>query len=199
MNRNQKTHTLVQLSLLTAIILVMAFTPVGYLKIGALSISFLMIPVVIGGMILGPKAGAFLGGVFGLTSFFQCFGMDWFGTTLMGVNPIATFITCVVARVLAGLLPGLLFSWMEKIDKTKILSYAITSLSGALLNTFFFVGFLVIFFSRTLMEMQMGDTVWAVITSLVTINAVAEAIVCLVVGAAIAKAVSTYNGNRLNG
>lgn len=199
MNRNQKTHTLVQLSLLTAIILVMAFTPVGYLKIGALSISFLMIPVVIGGMILGPKAGAFLGGVFGLTSFFQCFGMDWFGTTLMGVNPIATFITCVVARVLAGLLPGLLFSWMEKIDKTKILSYAITSLSGALLNTFFFVGFLVIFFSRTLMEMQMGDTVWAVITSLVTINAVAEAIVCLVVGTAIAKAVSTYNGNRLKG
>ena len=51
MNRNQKTHTLVQLSLLTAIILVMAFTPVGYLKIGALSISFLMIPLVIGGMI----------------------------------------------------------------------------------------------------------------------------------------------------
>ena len=45
---------LVQLALLTAIIVVMAFTPLGYLKIGLLSITFLTIPVIIGAVAMGP-------------------------------------------------------------------------------------------------------------------------------------------------
>lgn len=199
MNSNLKTRTLVQLALLTAIELIMAFTPLGYLKVGALSISFLMVPVVIGAIIMGPAAGAFLGGVFGLTSFIQCFGMDAFGTMLMGISPLYTFITCIPSRVLAGWIPGLLFKALDKIDSKKYAAYAVSSVSGALLNTVFFVGFLVLFFHKTLMELGMGDTILAVIASLVTINAVVEAIVCLVAGTAIVKALSVILKSRLKG
>lgn len=199
MNSNLKTRTLVQLALLTAIELIMAFTPLGYLKVGALSISFLMVPVVIGAIIMGPAAGAFLGGVFGLTSFIQCFGMDAFGTMLMGISPLCIFITCIPSRVLAGWIPGLLFKALDKIDSKKYAAYAVSSVSGALLNTVFFVGFLVLFFHKTLMELGMGDTILAVIASLVTINAVVEAIVCLVAGTAIVKALSVILKSRLKG
>ena len=199
MNSNLKTRTLVQLALLTAIELIMAFTPLGYLKVGALSISFLMVPVVIGAIIMGPAAGAFLGGVFGLTSFIQCFGMDAFGTMLMGISPLYTFITCIPSRILAGWILGLIFKALDKIDSKKYAAYAVSSVSGALLNTVFFVGFLVLFFHKTLMELGMGDTILAVIASLVTINAVVEAIVCLVAGTAIVKALSVILKSRLKG
>ena len=46
--------------------------------------------VVIGAIILGPTAGAILGGVFGITSFIQCFGISAFGTLLFGINPVLT-------------------------------------------------------------------------------------------------------------
>ena len=49
-----KTLQMVQLAILLAILLVMAFTPLGYMKIGPLSVSFLTLPVAIGAVILGP-------------------------------------------------------------------------------------------------------------------------------------------------
>ncbi|HBN84937.1 MAG TPA: ECF transporter S component, partial [Clostridiales bacterium] len=49
-----KTLRLTQLGILSAIIIIMAFTPLGYLRIGPLSITFLTVPVIIGAMLLGP-------------------------------------------------------------------------------------------------------------------------------------------------
>jgi uncharacterized membrane protein len=77
-NRKQTIKTIAVLGILIALTLVMAFTPVGYLKVGAVSISFLMIPVAVGAIAVGPWAGALLGAVFGITSFVQCFGADPF-------------------------------------------------------------------------------------------------------------------------
>ena len=103
-NRNSKTKTIALLGILTGIIILMAFTPVGYLRLAAVSISFLMIPVAVGSIAKGPLAGAALGTVFGITSFVQCFGMDAFGTYLASKNVFFTFIMCVVCR--ASLLDG---------------------------------------------------------------------------------------------
>lgn len=80
---------MVQLAVLIAIMLILAFTPLGYLRIGPLAISLMTIPVVIGAMILGPAGGAVLGLVFGLTSFYQCFAGDPFGAALVAMNPFS--------------------------------------------------------------------------------------------------------------
>ena len=69
------TKYLVEMALLVAIILLMAFTPIGYIKTAGLEITLIVIPVAVGAVTLGPAAGAILGGVFGITSFIQCFGM----------------------------------------------------------------------------------------------------------------------------
>ena len=47
-----KVQRMVILAVLIALTLVMALTPLGYLKIGALSISFLCIPIAIGATVL---------------------------------------------------------------------------------------------------------------------------------------------------
>ena len=62
---------LTSIGLMTAILIVMSFTPLGYFRTLGLSISLMMIPVAIGAMIIGPKAGLWLGLVFGATSFYQ--------------------------------------------------------------------------------------------------------------------------------
>ena len=86
MEKQKGTHRLVQLALLVAVELVMTYTPLGYLHVGPLSITFLMVPVVLGSILAGPSAGALLGGVFGLTSFAQCFGAEAFGCLLYTSN-----------------------------------------------------------------------------------------------------------------
>ena len=87
MNKNKfSTKYLVEMALLVAIILLMAFTPIGYIKTAGLEITLIVVPVAVGAVTLGPTAGAILGGVFGITSFIQCFGMSQFGALLLGIN-----------------------------------------------------------------------------------------------------------------
>ena len=90
MIEKKSTKWLVRIGVLIAIIVLMSFTPVGYLKVGTVEITFLMIPVIIGAITLGAKSGAILGAVFGITSFIQCFGMSSFGIILLSINPVFT-------------------------------------------------------------------------------------------------------------
>lgn len=145
---SSKTRRMTELALMSAIIIIMACTPLGYFRTPALSITLLTIPVAVGAIILGPAGGAFCGGVFGLTSFIQSFTSGTLTTMLLQINPFATFITCVIARILEGLFCGLIFQAAKKAGLKKS-SYCIASLSCPLLNTFFFMGSLVLFFYNT--------------------------------------------------
>jgi uncharacterized membrane protein len=193
---HSKTLWMVQTAILSAILIIMAFTPLGYLKVGTISITFLTLPVVIGAILLGPASGATLGGVFGITSFAQCFGLDVFGTTLMGINPFLTFIMCMVPRILMGLFVGLIFRALSKIDKSKTWSFAVASLSGAVINTVLFVGALIWFFGNSSYLRQFGANIPAILGVLITINAVIEAGVCMVAGTAITKALGAVNSKN---
>jgi uncharacterized membrane protein len=187
-NMHPKILWMVQTAILTAIIILMAFTPLGYLKVGTVSITFLTLPVVIGAILVGPLSGAVLGCVFGLTSFAQCFGMDVFGTTLLGINPVLTFILCLVPRILMGWLVGLIFRALTQVDRSKTWSFVIASLSGAVINTVLFVGALIWFFGNSAYLRQFGDNIPAILAVLVTINAAVEAVVVMIAGTGITKA-----------
>ena len=174
------TGKMVRLAVLVAIIIIMQFTPLGYLKAGIVEISLLMIPVGIAGIILGPAAGAFMGGVFGITSFAQCFGISAFGTTLMGISPIYTFILCMIPRIIAGWLPGLVFKAFSRSKPLRFTGCFISGLVAALSNTVFFVGGLLLLFGSTDYVKSFGKTAWDVIVLLVGTNALVEAIACTV-------------------
>ena len=73
MTKNREKLTkLVLLGLLTAILLVLSYTPLGYLRLGGIEITFNVIPVAVAAIALGISGGAAVGAVFGLTSFLQC-------------------------------------------------------------------------------------------------------------------------------
>jgi uncharacterized membrane protein len=191
--KKTKTLKLAQLALLVAVVLVMAYTPLGYLRTLGLEISFLMIPVTIGAIVLGPVEGAILGLVFGLTSFATCFGSSPFGVALLAINPVFTFITCVVARVLAGFLAGIVFKVVKKLKY----SYEIACLAGPLLNTLFFMGCLVLFFYNTEFIQNIAVTLgttnpFAFVIAFVGLQGLVEAVACFVIAAIISKNVDKF-------
>ncbi len=194
MNKKMKTSYLTQMGLLSGIIVLMAFTPLGYLRVGALSITFIMIPVAVGGILMGPVAGAALGGVFGMTSFIQGMTSGSLVTVLMNEDPIRTFILCVATRVLMGFCVGGIFKVLEVQSKGKVTSYVVASASAALLNTVFFVGTLGLLFQGTISEMASEDgiTLLGFLLAFITINSVVELIASAVVGTAISKSVHRF-------
>lgn len=142
------TRTLTQLALLTAVILVMAYTPLGYLRVGPLTMSLLTVPVAIGAMLVGPVGGAWLGLIFGLTSFMNAVnGTGGLTAFAFQYNPVFCFITCVVARVACGLCCGLLYKGATRLFKTHDKAACVVgALSAPLLNTLFFMSCLLGFF-----------------------------------------------------
>lgn len=198
----KKTLWLAETAMFAAIIIVMAFTPLGYLRTAGLEITFIMIPVVVGAIVAGPAAGALLGGVFGLTSFIQCFGSSPFGATLLSINPIFTFIVCLPTRVLAGWLIGLIFKAIAaKAEKIRYVGATVSSLVGPLLNTAFFMGALVILFGKTefiqnLMEQLGAVSLVSFIALFVGVQGLVEAAVCFVVGGAVSSALLRVIGKR---
>ena len=176
-NVTSRTVRLVQTGVLTAIILIMAFTPIGYLRVGPLSISLITIPVAIGAVAISPSSGAFLGLVFGITSFIQCFTGDPFGAALISLNAFFTFLVCIPTRTLAGFLTGLIFRLLKK--HVRAVSYYIGGFAMAFLNTAFFMGTLVLFFWNADVVQSWAQSLGSsapvmFILASVTVNAVVE-------------------------
>ena len=114
--KNEKTYELVLTALFTAIIVIMAFTPLGYIPLVVINATIIHIPVILGALFLGPKKGAFLGFVFGLTSFinntFKAATASAFvfsPVLAYNVDGVAgifkSLYICFVPRILVGVVP----------------------------------------------------------------------------------------------
>lgn len=192
MNTNSKVRQSVILGLLTAILLLMSYTPLGYLNIGPLAVSFNVIPVAVAAVALGPVGGATIGAVFGLTSFLQCIGVGGtsaMGAVLFGINPFLAFIQRFVPRLLDGLIIGYIF----KGTRQKLGNGAacfITGFCSAFFNTVLFMTALVVLFGNTdyMRELIGGKNILIFICSFVGINAVFEMLASTVITGAVGAA-----------
>lgn len=185
------TKRMVILAFLCAILMVLSWTPLGYLNIGPLAISLNMIPVGIAAAALGPSGGAFLGAVFGITSCLQCVGIG--GTSAMGVilfeiSPILTIIQRLIPRIMAGFLAGLIYRGSRKLCGPY--GSFITGFAAALLNTVLFMTALVVLFGNTeyLQELIGGRNVIVFICTFVGINALVEMLATTLAVGAVCKA-----------
>ena len=192
MNKKFNTSQLVLLGLMTAILLLMAYTPLGYLNIGPLAITFNVIPVAVAAITLGPVGGAIVGSVFGLTSFLQCIGVGGtsaMGAVLFGINPVLAFIQRFVPRMIDGLLLGYIFRGMRKVSNTPTACF-VTGFCSAFLNMALFMSLLVLLFGNTeyMQTLMGGKNVIAFICGFVGINAVCEMVSSTIITGAVGLA-----------
>ena len=188
------TSQLTILGLMSGILFLMAYTPLGYLNIGPLAVTFNVIPVAICAVVLGPTGGAVAGAVFGLTSFLQAMGIGGtsaLGAALFQINPFLSAVQCFVPRILDGLLIGFIYRGMRK--KTNVYaSCAVTGFFSAFLNTLFFMTALVVMFGNTevIQNLMGGRNVIIGCCMMVGVNAISEMVSSTIITAAIGTALS---------
>ncbi len=123
-----------------AIELFMSFSFVGYIHIEPISLTFVYIPVLISGCILGPKESTIVGAVFGLASmwkasaFYVGVGGAIFSPSMSG-KPLESIVLSIGSRALFGLVTGLLFSLAKKIPCPRI-GIAVVASFGRILHAF---------------------------------------------------------------
>ena len=188
------TSQLTILGLMSGILFLMAYTPLGYLNIGPLAVTFNVIPVAICAVVLGPTGGAVAGAVFGLTSFLQAMGIGGtsaLGAALFQINPFLSAVQCFVPRILDGLLIGFIYRGMRK--KTNVYaSCAVTGFFSAFLNTLFFMTALVVMFGNTevIQNIMGGRNVIIGCCMMVGVNAISEMVSSTIITAAVGTALS---------
>ena len=181
------------LGLMIAVLILMSYTPLGYLNIGPLAITFNMIPVASAAIACGPMGGAILGAVFGLTSFGQCIGIGGvsaMGATLFSISPVLAFIQRFIPRLLDGLLLGYIFKGVCKATKKSPLAGFVTGFFAAFLNTLFFMSALILLFGNTeyVQGLIGGKNIILFVCTFVGINAVFEILASTVLTGVIAIA-----------
>lgn len=128
--KNEKTYELVLTALFTAIIVIMAFTPLGYIPLVVINATVIHIPVILGALFLGPKKGAFLGFVFGLTSFinntFKAVTASAFvfspvlAANVVGMSGVfKSMYICFVPRILVGIIPYFVYILIRNLLKSE--------------------------------------------------------------------------------
>ena len=188
------TSQLTILGLMSGILFLMAYTPLGYLNIGPLAVTFNVIPVAICAVVLGPTGGAVAGAVFGLTSFLQAMGIGGIsavGASLFQINPFLSAVQCFVPRILDGLLIGYIFRGMRR--KTNVyVSCAVTGFFSAFLNTLFFMSALIVMFGNTevVQNLMGGRNVIIGCCLMVGVNAICEMVSSTILTAAVGTALS---------
>lgn len=198
-NKSMNVHTLTQLALLIALELVMAYTPLGMIPLGFINASLLTIPVAIGAILLGPVAGILMGGIFGMTSFLNAVqGKSALGIALMNVSPFGYFVQAVIGRILCGLCCALIYMAAKKLlPKLPKLCCGIGALVCPLLNTFFYMGFMMLLFYNTEFIQEKAAALGAanpisLVIAMVGVQGLVEAVTCCVIATAVTVPLQHY-------
>lgn len=177
-----------QLGVLSALIIVMTFVPyIGYISYGALSITLLHIPVIIGACVLGAKGGATLGAVWGITCIIKAVMAP--PSPLEGIifrNPLIALIP----RIIAGLAAGFVFEILGKKLKTKHIGSVAAAVTACLCNTILVMGGIYLIYGES--QLGFSQITFGGLTNYIlaafTINAVIEIAVGIIIAVPISHA-----------
>lgn len=165
-----------------SIILLCALTPLGFIHLGVIKATIIHIPIIIASIILGPKIGAMLGLVFGITSIIT----NTIAPTLLSFAfspaiPVlgtsqgsfwALFIA-IVPRVIVGLIPYYIYKAFKKVliknSSKQKLALLLTGLFSTFIHTFLVMGSISLLFQDAYAEAINANSTSAIFTAVLTV------------------------------
>ena len=193
-NNHAKTQKMVRIALLSALVIVLQLF-FSAVKVGPVTLNFVLVPIVIASVFISPTAGLIVGTLAGITTFIQVFtSADPFYLFLMTNNPVATALICIVKTAVAGLLAGLVYRLISKVSKYKSLNIILPAIVCPLVNTGLFCLGMYIFFGNAMLadstyaSLVGGNLIYFIIVGLAGINFVIELILNVVLCPLLGKA-----------
>ena len=130
-------RTITWFAILLALVIVLQVFA-SSISLGFANISLTLIPIVLGGMILGPLFGGLLGFVFGLiTLIMGIIGRDYFTSVIFADHPVLTTLVCIVKATAAGVGSAYFYRWLKQ--KNKYVATFIASGVAPIINTGLFI------------------------------------------------------------
>jgi len=198
LNKKKKdTRWLTSVALMAAIVILLANTPLGMIQLPVIKATTVHIPVILGAVLLGPMAGAILGGVFGICSLISnttaptllSFAFSPFMSTTGIPGAIKAIWISVGCRVMIGVIAGWLWIFLRKLKVNTTVALPITGFVGAMVNTVFVMGSIYILLAAEYAGARnvAADAVWGLIMGTVTASGIPEALAAAVLTGFIGK------------
>ena len=195
--RDNRTHRMVALAMMGAIVVLLANTPLGLIQLPVIKATTVHIPVILGAILLGPSAGCVLGGVFGICSLISntiaptltSFAFSpFYADGMMGA--LKAIWISVGCRVLIGLVSGWLWIILKKIKLPEIVALPIVGFVGSMTNTVAVMGSIYFLLAEQYAAARevAVTAVYGLIMAAITGAGVMEALAALVLVTGIGKA-----------
>ncbi|WP_331275578.1 ECF transporter S component [Peptostreptococcus equinus] len=188
----------VSVSLIAAIIILLANTPLGMIQLPIIKATTVHIPVIIGAILLGPLAGAILGFTFGFCSLVSntlsptllSFAFSPFLSTSGFSGVFRALWISIGCRVFIGIICGWLWIAFKKVNINKYISLATTAFIGSMVNTIFVMGSIYILFAGQYAQAKQValSSVFDLIMATVAVSGIPEAIAAIIIVIPITKA-----------
>ena len=186
--KSEKTKRLCLLSMFVAILVVMDITGIGFIRLPAISISIIDIPVIIGAIVLGPLSGAILGGTFGCISMWEATHAssisDIVFSPFISGDPISSLIMALGARILFGFMAGWIYQRLKKKSVNDYLATLIATISGLIIHNVAVISCLCFLFPDLNVPLK------KIILSIVSISFALKIVFAFVLSSAFAKTLS---------
>jgi len=196
-NVKRATGRLTALAMLCGLLLAMGMSGIGFIPLPLIKATTMHIPVILGAILLGPGAGAVLGGVFGLCSM-------WVNTVSPGIISFAfsPFLSqegllgaakalwiALGCRILLGLLAGWLWKLLRKLPS--IVGMAVTAAVSSALHTVLVMGSIYLLMAQQYAEAKNValSAVFGLVMGTVTASGIPEAIAAAILVSVIGRAV----------
>lgn len=192
------TRYLVSLAMMCAVLLVLGMTGIGFIQLPVIKATTMHIPVILGAILLGPGAGAVLGGVFGLCSI-------WANTTAPGLLSFAfsPFMTteglpgvlkslwiALVCRILLGLLAGWFWKLFKKVLKKDYVALPVTAALASVCHTILVMGSIYLLLAQQYADAKnvAASAVFNLVLGTIVASGIPEAIAAAILVTGIGKA-----------
>lgn len=184
--KGMSTRQLTVVGMLGAISAVLGFTPLGFITVGAISVTTMHIPVIVGAILEGPMIGMMVGLLFGIVSMVRAFLVP-LPTSFIFWNPLIS----ILPRMLIGLVTYFVYRAISTRVKNDSVAMSVAAFLGTLTNTVGVLGLGYLLYSGKLAEkLDMSTSAVATLFTGVAIhNGIPEAILSVVITVGICKAV----------
>ena len=196
--KKQDTRYMAMLAMLCGVLLVMGITGIGFIPLPVIKATTMHIPVILGAVLLGPSAGAVLGGLFGLCSIWAnttapnllSFAFSPFMTTEGLTGVMKSLWIALGCRILFGLIAGLLWLVIKKIVKQDYIALPVTAAISTICHTLLVMGSIYFLLAQQYaMAKNVAVTaVFGLVMGTITASGIPEAIIAAILVTVIGKA-----------